>query len=95
MTYGELRDQLIAAKAALESAKTALNFYAENNHETSLRGKMDWAKARQALKDRGFEFSYEYGDGTEYFVESGRLARAAVDDVDIFIESMKIPAEIE
>jgi hypothetical protein len=61
---------------------SALDFYASGRHEKCLSNRhgeiVDWDAARNDLRQKGYNPSHESYDGSEWFVESGRLAEKAI-----------------
>lgn len=75
----------------LNTLVKALEFYAngENTHIIFNRRGIDFNKAREALADKGFSFDSENDRGDECYIEDGRTARKALEELLAHIEENK------
>lgn len=79
-------DQVTLPRTVVEKVLEALTFYADGSNQELLTGfkdgaRIDWTEERANLEARGFRMAYEYYDGSENYVEDGRTAQKAADDL--------------
>ena len=78
-----MTDLITAAQQALE----ALRFYADCSHQVTLTGfkngsRIDWDQERDRLEKAGYRFSHENHNSTEEYVEDGRRAQGALNNLE-------------
>ena len=85
-----IREEL-SANAALEAAARqaleALRFYADCRHQVTLTGfkngsRIGWDQERDRLEKAGYRFSHESYNSTEEYVEDGRRAQGALNNLE-------------
>jgi hypothetical protein len=74
-------------REAAQQALEALRFYADCSHQVTLTGfkngkRIDWDQERDCLEKAGYRFSHENHNSTEEYVEDGRRARDALNNLE-------------
>jgi hypothetical protein len=83
----EAVDEYEQAQAAMKQALEALRFYAEGSNHVTLTGfkngkRIDWNQERDRLEKAGYRFSVENYNSTEEYVEDGRRAQDALNNLE-------------
>ena len=89
-----MNDLRIVAQQALE----ALRFYAEESHHLTLTGfkngkRIDWDQERDRLEKAGYRFSHENHNSTEEYVEDGRRAQDALNNLEEALSQQAEPSK--
>ena len=85
-------------RATVEQALEALRFYAEESHHLTLTGfkngkRIDWDQERDRLEKAGYRFAHENHNSTEAYVEDGRRARDALNNLEEALAQQAEPEE--
>ena len=75
----------------LNTLVEALRFYADGENTQLIRNRqgIDFHKAREDLYNKGFSLDWESDNGDEFYIEDGRAARKALDELQKYIEDNK------
>ena len=85
-------------RQAAQQALEALRFYAEESHHLTLTGfkngkRIDWDQERDRLEKAGYRFAHENHNSTEAYVEDGRRARDALNNLEEALSQQAEPVE--